>query len=146
MHIFEKGRPAFLEFLRNLTPQILLLSFALVAYSRIDIGRWDPSNWGPTLVFYSFAIAWLLALVASAIQFTEAFCTSFEPLNVRAIKAERRVNSLKNRSVLLVRSAIRLRWQLIPQVLVAFFVMQILLAVAVASGILAAVNALKLTG
>jgi len=48
MHIFGKGRGAFLEFLRNLTPSVLFASVALFLLPSLDMGRIDFQNWAVT--------------------------------------------------------------------------------------------------
>ncbi|CAN7759665.1 hypothetical protein [Variovorax sp. LjRoot178] len=51
MHILGAGRAAFLEFLRNLTPMVLLTSIAFVTWAQLDFSRWDPGNWKTTVIF-----------------------------------------------------------------------------------------------
>lgn len=43
MYIFTRGKKEYLEFLRNLTPQILLLTMALLTGSKLDLSRIDWS-------------------------------------------------------------------------------------------------------
>lgn len=69
----REGRPAFLEFLRNLTPQILLLSLALLVGRKLDFSTFDWSNSTPTLIFFTFLIISLMAAWANATLFIEKF-------------------------------------------------------------------------
>lgn len=49
MHLLNAGRATFLEFLRNLTPQALILSIAIIAGMKLDFTRINLSNTGPHL-------------------------------------------------------------------------------------------------
>jgi hypothetical protein len=42
--IFSYARGPFLEFLRNLTPQIMLFSIAIVMSTKLDTNKFDLSN------------------------------------------------------------------------------------------------------
>jgi hypothetical protein len=61
VYLLKEGRAAFLEFLRNLTPQILLLSLAFLVGSKLDFTRLDFSNTTPTVIFFIFVIIALMA-------------------------------------------------------------------------------------
>jgi len=71
MHILGPGRPAFLEFLRNLTPIALIGSVAVVAGYRLDFGRWEPENWRMTAEFLFCTTTAVLAFLANMIGFIE---------------------------------------------------------------------------
>lgn len=87
MHIFEEGRKAFLEFLRNLTPQIVLLALAFAVGSRINFSKFDLGN-VPTTVFFFALIALAIAgMAANSINFLSEYCISLEKLD-NAIKAK----------------------------------------------------------
>lgn len=76
MFILDEGRAAFLDFLRNLTPQVLLLSLTFVVGAKLDLGKFDTSNWAQTLVFLSFLVTAVLAGWAN----TTLFISKFAPL------------------------------------------------------------------
>lgn len=71
MHILGEGRPAFLEFLRNLTPTVLLASITFVTWSQLDFGRWDLSNWKVTAAFWVCFATAALSLAANILGFLE---------------------------------------------------------------------------
>lgn len=48
------ARGPYLEFLRNLTPQVLLASLAWVLALKLDFSRFDLQNFVPTFGFYAF--------------------------------------------------------------------------------------------
>ncbi|MDM0076920.1 hypothetical protein QTH90_21100 [Variovorax sp. J2P1-59] len=70
MHILGPGRPAFLEFLRNLTPMVLLASIAFVTWAQLDF-RVDLDNWKTTMVFWICFITAALSIAANMIGFLE---------------------------------------------------------------------------
>ncbi|WP_143054450.1 hypothetical protein [Massilia timonae] len=71
MFILNDGRGAFLEFLRNLTPQTLLLSIAFVVGARLDLEKFDLENFEQPLIFYAFLLFAGLAGWANCAQFLE---------------------------------------------------------------------------
>lgn len=71
MHILGSGRAAFLEFLRNLTPMILLTSISLVTWVQLDFTRIDLSNWVLTAAFYICTVTALLAFYANVSAFMD---------------------------------------------------------------------------
>lgn len=73
MYLLTDGRTIFLEFLRNLTPQALLLSLAFVTGSRLDLTEWDLSNWAQTFIFLMFVALALLSGIANASLFIGRF-------------------------------------------------------------------------
>ncbi|SHN36114.1 hypothetical protein SAMN05192549_108135 [Duganella sacchari] len=73
MYIMKEGRAAYLEFLRNLTPQILMLSLAFFLGRKIDFTKFDWSYATPTFIFYAFMIIAVFAAYANATLFMEKF-------------------------------------------------------------------------
>lgn len=71
LELLNDGRPHYLEFLRNLTPQIILLSLALYLMNRLDLSRFDLANSGPTFLFLLFFGAFALAFYANTTLFYE---------------------------------------------------------------------------
>ncbi|WP_338761626.1 hypothetical protein [Massilia sp. METH4] len=78
MYLLTDGRTIFLEFLRNLTPQALLLSLAFVTGSRLDLNEWDLSNWAQTFIFLMFVALALLSGIANASLFIGRFAPMFQ--------------------------------------------------------------------
>ncbi|MBD9407237.1 hypothetical protein IB236_17990 [Acidovorax sp. ACV02] len=73
MLIFKKeGQRALLEFLRNLTPQVLLATTALLLWIHLDFKRFDLSNWPSTVAFFSCVGVFWLAFLANLNQFVDA--------------------------------------------------------------------------
>jgi hypothetical protein len=70
----ENGRKAYLEFLRNLTPQVLLLSFFL--FLGVRLGGLPPENtgvqWLGYIIMICFGGMWALAFAANAHNLYEA--------------------------------------------------------------------------
>ena len=73
MKILGEGRPVFLEFLRNLTPQVLLLAVVLSMWLQIDLRTFDASNWFSTLMFFACTATLFLAVVANTMQFIDGY-------------------------------------------------------------------------
>ena len=71
--IFGYMRTSFLDYLRNLTPQILLFSTAVFMGTRLDFNKIDLSNWLMSLVFLSALVLFIASLLANAYVFTESF-------------------------------------------------------------------------
>jgi hypothetical protein len=71
MHILNAGRGAFLEFLRNLTPFVLLFSVSLLLHNRLDFRRIDLSNWVLTLAFFSCALTACFSFYANLSSFLD---------------------------------------------------------------------------
>lgn len=81
MHLLNDGRAAFLEFLRNLTPQAVILSIAIVSGMKLDFARVDLANTGPTLVFWLLVAIWGMAVWANSSLFLEKSLISVKPIN-----------------------------------------------------------------
>lgn len=75
MHLLKHGREAFLEYLRNLTPQIALLAIAGLLASKIAL-ELTAKNVALWVAFLAVFCTFALALVASAFQFLERSCKS----------------------------------------------------------------------
>ena len=70
----KSSRVPYLNFLRNLTPQILLLSVAWRLASKLNFDEIDISNWVPTFGFYLFVVlAFYSAYASSSLFLAEAF-------------------------------------------------------------------------
>lgn len=111
MHLLGVGRQAFLEFLRNLTPQALILAFGLNLWSQLDFHQFDIRNWGKTLAFNICATTWILAVIANMIQFvSNYYSAAFPTIDVRMTKARRRLPDTNSRFKLLWRSLKKFKW------------------------------------
>lgn len=72
MILLNEGQRPLLEFLRNLTPQVLLATMALVLWAHIDFGRVDWSNWLNTGAFFASTGLFVLAFFANMSQLFDA--------------------------------------------------------------------------
>ncbi|MBX8517961.1 hypothetical protein [Pseudomonas cichorii] len=79
---FGKNRKALLEFLRNLTPQVLFLTLAFIFSSKLDLSKFDLSFEGfkRTMPFLSCALVFAGAFLANMTQFIEAALTTPDEL------------------------------------------------------------------
>jgi len=73
MFILKEGRGAFLEFLRNLTPQILFLSLGIVVGTKLNPDEFDLKNWPQTLIFLSFLAMTIFSAIANVTLFIDKF-------------------------------------------------------------------------
>lgn len=71
MFFFKDGRKALLEFLRNVTPQTLVISLTIVMGDKLDFTVWDWSNWEATVFFYALVLTALLAFIANLTLFID---------------------------------------------------------------------------
>lgn len=126
MHLLGNGRQPFLEFLRNLTPQALLLTLTISLWTQLDFGRFDISNWLTTLAFYSCIVTWILAVIANMQQFIEAYSPlALAPFEQRMAKGVRRLPNIQARARFLARSVIRFRWAVASHLVIVMLLVQI---------------------
>lgn len=64
-------RVHYLDFLRNLSPQVVLASLAWVIAVKLDFGKLDPSNWLQTAGFFIYLAAFAWSFWANATLFLE---------------------------------------------------------------------------
>lgn len=69
--LLGKARTHYLEFLRNLTPQVLLFSVVLILGGKLNFTKFDISNWYGTLLFCLFLLYFCLAFYANSSLFYE---------------------------------------------------------------------------
>ena len=79
--IFSYARGPFLEFLRNLTPQILLLSIAIIMGTKLDFTKFDLSNTWNTMPFILVVGTFFAAAIANMSMFIEGSCRSIEEID-----------------------------------------------------------------
>jgi hypothetical protein len=144
MHIFKEGRSPFLEFLRNLTPQAVLLSFALVAGYELQPTCCYSENAKQTSIFFVFLAIWLVAVWANSSLFIEKYLVSVKRID-RASKLlfRFRVTGLRNLGALL-NYAWRKQRMVFVEAVVVFVVLEFGLAAVGASAISSATALLKL--
>lgn len=79
--IFSYARSPFLEFLRNLTPQILLLSIAVIMGSKLDLNKFDISNTWNSLPFILVMGTFFAAAIANMFMFMEGSCRALTDID-----------------------------------------------------------------
>jgi hypothetical protein len=136
MHLLGKGRLALLEFLRNLTPMVLMGAISLVMWARLDFRRWDWSNWSSTVIFYLCLFTALLSLAANISNFLDH---AFSPLGFD--RALSRLKRRKHSGKKLLMAMALLTWRRKPIVIVEAFVAIAVVYGGVFGGLLSAVNA-----
>ena len=94
-----EGRKAFLEFLRNLTPQVLFLTIALISGSKLDLTKFDFSGSGfwnafpfamCLMVFFGAAIANIGLFIENAVTSNPALDREVEEIKSTTISAWKR--------------------------------------------------------
>lgn len=125
MKVLGEGRQVFLEFLRNLTPQVLLLAVALPMGAQLDFSAFDASNGFATFAFFACALTLLLAVVANAMQFIEGYAdVALKEIDEKMAGARRRLPKLSQRVALLLRLSRRSKWKVIFYFFITFVVVQ----------------------
>lgn len=81
---FGSFREPLLIFLRNLTPQVILWTAAVVSSAKLDLHKFDPSNFWNSLPFIIICLTLLVAMVANISIFIEGACTSIQELEESA--------------------------------------------------------------
>lgn len=76
MYILREGRKDFLDFLRNLTPQILILSLVIMCGVQLDFTVIDFSKTGLTFIFWVLVTLWGMAFWANATLLVESAINS----------------------------------------------------------------------
>ena len=85
------ARDPYLDFLRNLTPQIFLASMAWVLREKLNLSVWDLDNSAITVGFYTFLLLFAYSFYANVSRFREkAFCE----MNNWVEKFQRRLNGV----------------------------------------------------
>ena len=72
LQLLNGGRADYLNFLRNLTPQVELLSIVMILWIQLDFTRIDCDNTAPTFAFFMLLGAFMLAFYANTTLFYES--------------------------------------------------------------------------
>jgi hypothetical protein len=83
LQLLNDGRSFYLEFLRNLTPQIALLTVTFLLGSMLDFTRIDLSNWLPTFACFVLFGAFVLAFYVNAAIFYERLFSPWKAWRTR---------------------------------------------------------------
>ncbi|AYF20052.1 hypothetical protein ACJO2A_23445 [Vibrio parahaemolyticus] len=146
MKFIRSGRKHYLEFLRNLTPQVLLLSFALTVGSRLNFGVFDLSNWLPTAIFFVLLIAFLSAFYANCCQFVAGVYGDFGRWSDKIGRAAASNGRAGRRRIMFIICALwRYKKIVFLEVIFIVFFIQIAFSIVTVSAILAATRQLQLS-
>jgi hypothetical protein len=86
---FSNFREPVLGYLRNLTPQALLLSIAIIMGMKIDFTKWDLANTSATLSYFGVMGTFMFALTANMMKFIEDTCRSIKKIDDAAIELKK---------------------------------------------------------
>ena len=136
MHHLGAGKAAFLEFLRNLTPAILMASISFLMWFQLDFRRFDLSNWAYTMAFYICAFTAVLAFLANMSAFLDnAF---IPPLALN--RALRRFKLRGHSNWKVVRAMVGLIWRIKPMVFLEVVVAVVVVYAALFVGAMSAMS------
>ena len=137
MHILGPGRAAFLEFLRNLTPAVLMASIAFLLWARLDFKRIDLSNWAITMAFFVCTLTALLSFFANVSTFLDhAFGP---PLGLE--RAMRRLRRRGHSGGTLLGALVTLTWRGRPVVFLEAMVVMLVVYAGLFVGVVSALSA-----
>lgn len=141
MKILGEARAPFLEFLRNLTPQVLLLVVVLPMWAQLDFHTLDPSNWLATLAFFACVATLVLAVFANTMQFVDGYADiALKEIDKKMTAAKPRLPKVSQRLGFLWRLGKRSKWNLIFHLGVTMLVAQVGVLAAATIGIKQAVQ------
>lgn len=144
MKILGEGKPAFLEFLRNLTPQVLLLAVALTLAVQLDFSEFDLSNWWSTAAFFACAAVLCFAVLANTLQFIESYYgIALKDVDERMQRARPRVSDHNKRLAFLWRTSKRYSWRIVVHFLITLLVAEVGFLAASMMGIKQAIRLLQ---
>lgn len=139
------GNKHYLEFLRNLTPQILLFAFVLVVGSKLNFSKVDFSNWLPTILFYVLLVAFCFAVWGNCNQLLNGCYPDILKWARRiSIKASSTNRNGITRLWFLVVASIKMRFIVIVEIFFVMLLLQIVLAVVIVASITSAVSFIKM--
>jgi len=143
MMFFGNARAHFLEFLRNLTPQILLFSIAAILGSKLDIDKFDLRNTFGSLPFLVVMSTFFAAAFANITMFIEKSCTSITCIDEEA----KRLKADGVKGCCYWKGLFAMVWQnnkiFFVEIVLAFIVVQVGFSVVLVSSMPAAINIYK---
>lgn len=141
----EAARSPYLNFLRNLTPQIFLASMAWIYSNNLNFRVLSFSNWRPTIAFFVFVLMFLFAFYSNAsLFFDEAFADLQKWLMDGKESGAFKATTFAQRRATLFRLVVRDRKAELVTFFILFVVLQFVFVGVVASSVAAAVNFLRL--
>ena len=117
------GRAAFLEFLRNLTPQIIFLTLSLLAAVKIDFRKpqLDWEGFLNLLPFVSCVLIFFGALLANSTRFLETAVSSNEQLDIEIRRIRAKELGTYDAIVALISATWRLNRGVFAEIALVFF-------------------------
>ena len=145
--ILRHARKSYLEFLRNITPQILLFSFVLFLGQKLDFTSFDISNFFQTAIFYVLVIALIIAFASNCTLLFESMYPNSEKWFRRNFLRSRRQSNSKTSAVLhVMKTLIIKKYLAVLEFILVFFFLQVCFAIVAVAGIRAAVSMVQLSG
>lgn len=144
MYILKEGRAAFLEFLRNLSPQVLLLTIAAISSHNLTFTCCYAANAKLTFLAICFYVVWGAAVWANTSLFIKnclAPAKTFDDESRRLVYAG--VRGWRNMRAVLVFAWQNERW-IFLQILVIAVVVEIALVMVMLTAIGSANSLLKM--
>lgn len=140
IHILNGGREDYQNFLRNLTPQVLLLSSASLLWTKLDFERFDLDNWQATLAFFILLAAFGAAAWINSSNFYRTFTARFEKwqLKIGKMLDRRGVLGWRRRNAARLYAGLKKKNVEFIELLLVVFFLQTALAIVVAQAIMAA--------
>jgi hypothetical protein len=143
MQIFKNGRDAYLDFLRNLTPQAVIFSIALISGYGLEPTCCYPENLMKTMVFFVFLSMGMAAVWVNSSRFIEKYLVSADILNKVARRLQKNgVKGFRN-----LRGVLKYSWRkeriIFVEVVVVFVIIEFGLVIVIFSAINAATTMFK---
>ncbi|WP_157043413.1 hypothetical protein [Paraglaciecola sp. T6c] len=130
--IVRQGKRAYLDFLRNLTPQTLLFSFVIITGRQLDFSKIDLSNTMPTVLFYTLLLSFIVAVYCNCSLLLNTLYPGKNEWVNRYYRRANKLNGSKFYNVyFVVLAALRKRYIALLELLVVFFFLQITIAVVI---------------
>lgn len=146
LRLLGDGTKNYLEFLRNLTPQVFLLTFALVIAQKINFTEVDVSNWLSTLIFYVLLLAFIFAFYGN---FSQLFSGCYSDIKPWAKKLSAKANATNrnqlSRVLFFLVASVKMRGIVILEMIFVLVLLQVAFAIIIIESIASAVSIIKIT-
>ena len=146
LQLLNNGREHYLNYLRNLTPQILIFSIVILAGRKLDFTRFDFNNFEATLLFFILLGSFMLAVYANSTIFYE-HCFSELKEWIAELDASLKAQNITRfqRFLLKIKAVWHERLLELSEVIILLWFPPITLAVVIGMSIPSALNILKIT-
>ncbi len=146
LHILNRGREPFLNYLRNLTPQVVLLYAALMLSTKMDFNRVDLSNWEITSAFFLLIGAFMAAAWINASNLLRSYSGRFERWRRRVgtLLDKKQITNKCHRNAVKIGEGLKRFHLEFTEFFLVVFLMQIALAIVMALAMQQANSTLRL--